>query len=429
MLAREVLASAGVIRDPYIKSVTYAKIGERLFRAKNGLYRDAFLRAIETAREIGDPFTMFRALLSVGYSMGKAGLKSSKKIYRSVMEDSRMLAAPQRDRLMESAALYMLGLGEVNEAITYALEIEDQKLRNETLLEILKVNTHRMGTERLKMAYRLRKSKLILEQITSEPDRSKALLELIKAYLLMESYEKAISLIGEMGSRVWAKQAFKEVAFYLKEKEVLGHYIGNLRALADGLIERFGSDFVVELAFALVLGGESVSALELIRRLENSGSVLVEMAMELLERDNDILPGFIAAMNEEEVVLVGKALMNRLLENPEKGSWEIVGAIGRGTANEEVWTKIARYYVLRGDLEGAMTVVRMIRDERLRSIILADVAHHLVKSGKVEDAIDVALEVKDPKFSSILVSEILIKALEKELPGRVSRGKTQRAHR
>lgn len=97
MLVKEVLASVDVIPDPYIKSATYAKIGERLARAKNNLYKTAFLRAVETANEIEDPpVTMFRALLSVGYSMEKAGLKSGKRIYRSVLEDSRMLPAPPR---------------------------------------------------------------------------------------------------------------------------------------------------------------------------------------------------------------------------------------------------------------------------------------------------------------------------------------------
>ncbi|WP_297092581.1 prenyltransferase [Thermococcus sp.] len=419
MIAKEVLASVEVIPDPYIKSATYAKIGERLAKARNNLYRTAFLRAVETAKEIEDPVTMFRALLSVGYSMGKAGLKSAKRIYLGVLEDSKILPAPQRDMLMQSAAAYMLALGDVNEAITYALEIENRGARNEMLLQILRTNTRMIGKERLKVAYRLRKSKLIVDYIDSEPHRSKAMLELIKAYLFLESYENAISLLREIGIRDWARQAFKEVAFYLKEKEVLGHYIDTLEAVANDLIEKFGNDFTVELAFVFALSGEGTPALDLIRRLDNRETILVEMALELLERDHDVLPNFISAMNEEEVALAGKAVMNKILEKPEKGSWAIVRAIGNGTTSEEVWAKIARYYVIRGELEGAMKIGNLIRNERLRSIIMADVAHHLVKRGEVEKAIDAALEVRNPRFSSILVSEILIKALEQELPGRV----------
>ncbi|ASJ05053.1 prenyltransferase [Thermococcus barossii] len=419
MIAKEVLASVEVIPDPYIKSATYAKIGERLAKARDNLYKTAFLRAIETAKEIEDPVTMFRALLSVGYSMGRAGLKSAKRIYQGVLEDSRMLSTAQRDLIMQSAAGYMLALGEVNEAITYALEIENPRVRNEILLEILRANTRMIGKEHLRVAYRLRKSKLIVDYIDSEPHRSKAMLELIKAYLFLESYENAISLLREIQVKDWARQAFKEVAFYLKEKDVLGHYIDALETVANDLIGKFGRDFTVELAFVFALSGEGVPALDLIRRLDNSESIIVEMALELLERDHDVLPSFISAMTEEEVALVGKVIMNKILENPKKGSWAIVKAIGNGTSSEEVWAKIARYHVLKGELEGAMRIGSLIQDERLRSIIMADVAHHLVKRGEVERAIDAALEVRNPRFSSILVSEILIKALEQELPGRV----------
>ncbi|NJD98208.1 prenyltransferase [Thermococcus sp. LS1] len=419
MLVKEILASVEIIQDPYIKSVTYAKIGERLAKAKDNNYRTAFLMAMETAKEIDEPVKMFRALLSVGYSLSKAGLKSAKRIYQEVLEDSRVLSAPQRDLIMQSAATYMLALGEIGEAVTYALEISNRKLRNEVLLEIIRTNTRMIGKEQLKVAYRLRRSKLALEYIDSEPYRSKALLELIKAYMILGSYENGIALIRAIGVKEWARQAFKEVAFYLKDKEVLGHYIDSLEEVANELIDRFGEEFTVELALAFALTGEGVPAVELIRRLEDSESLLVKMALELLERDHDVLPKFISALNEEEAEVVGKVMMNRILERPEKGSWEIVKAIGKSTPSEEVWAKIARYYVLVGELEGAMKVGTLIQDRRLRSIVMGDIAHHLVKKGEVDKAIDAAVEVRDPRFSSILVSEILIKALERELPRRV----------
>ena len=419
MLVNEILASVEIIPDPYVKSATYAKIGERLAKARHPSYREAFLRAMECAREIDDPVTMFRALLSVGYSMGKAGLKSAKKIYLSVLEDSRILPPQQRDPIMQSASAYMLGLGEIGEALTYALEIKDRRLRNNMLLDIMRANTRMIGKEHLKVAYRLRKSKLVLEYIDMEPHRSKAVRELIKAHLHLETYENAISLLRDITVRDLARQAFKEVVFYLKEKGVLGHYVDPLEDIAEELIGKFGEDFTVELAFAFALGGEGVSAVKLVRRLERSDEVLVKMALELLERDHDVLPGFVSALNEEEASLVGKAVMNAILDRPERGSWEIVRAIGKSTSSEEVWAKIARYHVIVGEVEAAMKIGTLLKDDRLRSIVMADVAHHLVKKGEVEKAIDAALEVRNPKFSSIIVSEILIKALEREVPGRV----------
>ncbi len=419
MLIKEVLASVEVIRDPYIKAVTYAKIGERLARAREKHYKGAFLRAMETTKEIGDPVKTFKALLSIGYSMSKAGIKASKRIYQGVLEDSRALPSPHRDIVMESAATYMLSLGEIGEAITYALEISNPKLRNEVLLAAMRANTRKLGKEGIKVAYHLRRSKLALEYIDSEPYRSMGIMELIKAYLSLGSYENGISLISSIGDRDWARQAFKEVAFYLKEKEVLNHYIDSLEGVANSLISRFGDDFAREMAFAFALSGEGLPAVELVRKLDNSEDILVKMAVELLERDHDVLPSFVSALNEEEATIVGKAVMNRILERPELGSWEVVEAIGKSTRNEEVWAKIARYYIVMDEVDGAARVASLLHEGRLRSVIMADIAHHLLKKNEVERAIDAAIEVKDPKFSSILVSEILLKALENEIDGKV----------
>ncbi len=419
MLIKEVLTSVEVIQDPYIKAVTYAKIGERLARARERHYKEAFLRAMETAKDIEDPTKMFKALLSIGYSMTKAGIKASKRIYQGVLEDSKALPAPHRDVVMESAATYMLSLGEIGEAITYALEISNPKLRNEVLLAAMRANTKKLGKEGIKVAYHLRRSKLALEYIDSEPYRSMGMMELIKAYISLGSYENGISLISAIEDRDWARQAFKEVAFYLKEKEVLAQYIDTLEQVANSLIDRFGEGFVREMAFAFALSGEGLPAVELVRKLKNSGDVLAKLALELLERDHDVLPSLVAALDEDEAALVGKFVMNRVLERPELGSQEVVEAIGRSTRNEEVWAKIARYYIIMGEVDGAARIASLLHERRLRSVVMADIAHHLLKRNEIERAIDAALEVRDSKFSSILVSEILLKALERELDGKV----------
>ena len=418
MLVKEILSSVEVIPDPYVKSVTYAKIGERLAKAKNKAYKVAFLKAMETAKGIEDPPTMFRALLSVGYSMGRAGLKSSKRIYSQVIEDSRILPAPQRDLLMRLSSLYMLALGEINEAITNALEIANPSMRDEVLLTIIRVNTRMIEREKVKVAYRLRKSRLALDYISSEPHRSKAILEVIKAHIALGSYETAVNYLSAIGDPDWANRGFKEVLFRLRDKDVLGHLIEALEGAARVLIERFGGDFQYNLAFAFALAGEGEEAVKLLRELEDPG-LMRRMALKLLELDNNALPSFIGALNEEEAEIVGKAVMNAVLENPELGSEEVVNAVGKSTSSEEVWAKISRYYVLKGELDVAMKIARLVKSPELRSLIMADLAHQLLKRGEVERAIDAALEVRDERFASILVAEILIGALEKELEGKV----------
>lgn len=418
MIVREILASVEAIPDPYIRSVTYAKIGERLARAKDKAYKVAFLKAMETAKSIEDPVLMFRALLSVGYSMGRAGLKSPKRIYSHVTEDSRILPEPQRDGIMRLASLYMLALGEINEAITYALEIANPRMRDDVLLTIIRVNTRMIEKEKVKVAYRLRKSKLALDYIASEPQRSKAILEVIKAHIALGSYETAISYLSAISDPDWAKQGFKEVLFRLRDRDVLGHLIEPLEEAARLIIGRFGEDFQYYLAFAFAVVGEGEEAVKLLRELGDP-ELMKKMALKLLELDNNMLPSFIGALNEEEAEIVGKAVMNAVLEKPELGNEDVVRAIGSSTSSEEVWAKIGRYYVIRGELDAAMKIARMIKNQDLRSLIMADLSHQLLKRGDVESAIDAALEVRDESFASILMAEILISALEKELGGKV----------
>jgi len=254
--------------------------------------------------------------------------------------------------------------------------------------------------------------------MVSEPQRSKAILEVIKAHIALGSYETAVSYLSAINDPDWAKQGFKEVLFRLKDKDVLGHLIEPLEGAARGMIERFGKDFQYNLAFAFALVGEGEEAVRLLRELENP-ELIKTMALKLLELDNNALPAFIDALNDEEAEIVGKAVMNAILEKPELGNDEIVGAVGKSTPSEEVWAKISRYYVIRGELETAAKIARVIKSPELRSLIMADLSHQLLKRGEVESAIDAALEVRDERFASILVAEILISALEKELEGKV----------
>ncbi|MDK2913444.1 MAG: hypothetical protein PWQ79_359 [Thermococcaceae archaeon] len=414
MLVKEIIKTVEIIPDPYVRAVTYAKIGERLAKARDKSYKTAFLKAMESAKAIEDPVKTLRALLSVGYSMGRAGLKSSKRIYSQVLEDSRLLPQPQRDVLMRLASSYMLGLGEVGEAITYALEISDQELRDETLLTIIRFNTRRIERESIKVAYRLRRSKMALEYMEKEPYRSRAVLEIIKSHIALGSYETAVYYLNLITEPEWAKQAFKEVLFLLRDKGVLDHLLDSLESVAETFVERFGEGFIPELALSFALAGKGAEAVRLLRRLE-SIEEMKRIAMQLLELDGSVVGEFVSALNEEEAAVVGKALMNAILENPKLGSDEIVNAIGSSTQSEEVWVKVARYYSLRGDLALVRKIARVIKTPELRSVVMADIAHRLLKEGKVEEAIDAALEVRDKKFSSIIVAEILINALEMEL--------------
>lgn len=425
MIIDEIVETVEAISDPYLRATTYAKIGERLARIKDPKFKLVFLKSIETTRLIDDPAKMMKALLSIGYSMRKAGLKTSKKVYQRVVEDSQNLPTPVRDELMALAARYMLGLGDINDAIIYAGEIENPRLRDTVLLQVIRRNTSLIGAERVKVAYRIRKSKMALELISSEPFRSKALIEIMKSYFLMGSYENGIGVINRIELKEWAKHAFKEALFFLKEHGVLERYVLNLKVLARDLVEKFGDDFKVELAIAFALTEEPAEAVDLLRKF-GEGEAFVETAMRLLDVAPRHLADLIRFMSDREASIVGKAIMNRFLERPEEGDWEIIRAIWERSGSEEVWVKIARYSLIKGDIDGAMKVAERIKSEHLRSIVLADVAHRLLKMGDISRAIDVALEVRDKKFASILMAEILLSAADMEIEQRVvANGKTK----
>ena len=411
MLIEEIISSVEAIRDPYLRAVTYARIAEKLATIDDEHFKTAFTKAFDSVDKITNPVMMFKALLTVACSFKKIGAKSANKVFQRILEDSRVLSPTDRDSLMQSASKYIAGIGDISTAIIFAMEIQNSQLRDKALLDIIKKNTAMLEKEHIKIAYRLRKTKLALESISSEPYISEAYIELIRLYLHLGSYEKAINLLDEIKKRPWAKLAFKEIVFYLKDKNELNHYVPILYQAAESLSKKFGNEFLVEMAMALALNGAVESAIKLIGGLEEG---LVYITRDLLEKNQDVLPDLIKALPPGKKKTVGKEIMNHLLEHPERGDNELIKAI-REINSEEIMVKLVRYYILIGNVEEGRKVALNIKNTHLRSVALADVAHGFLKKNEVAEAIDAALEVKDPKFSSILVSEILLKALDNEI--------------
>ncbi len=414
MLAKEVLASVEVIRDPYVRAVTYARIGEKLARRGNPLYKEAFLRAVDTAEHIDNPAKMLKALLYLAYSMRKAGLKAYGKIHQKVMESLNDLPQVLADDVLRTAVMYSVSLGRIEEALEYALAIKTQEIKDNALLAVVRKNTAMIEEGKIKVAYRIRKSKLAVEYIKDETVRSKALLEIIKSYMIMESYSNAISTILNIGSREWAKHAFKEVAMALSSRGVLSDYSERLIEVANKLIERFNSNFRVELAVALSIAGEGRKAAELIRSEGKKDSVqeILEVARRLFEIDRQALISFIKGLRLSEARAVGKVILNMVLESADQIDSSFVVSVAKLSRSEEVWAKAARYLVQIGNVKEAWKIASSLNSERLRSIVLAGVAHRLLKEGRVENAIDAALDVRDSRISSLLVAEILVSALD-----------------
>jgi len=410
MLIGEILDSVEAVRDPYLRAVTYAKMGELLFKAKKKEFKVAFTRAVETAQAIEDPLKMFRAIMATGYYLGRAGIKAYRKVFQNVISDTEEIEG--RDVILRMGVPYLVALGDYEMALTYASLISDETTADVSRLVIIRgirKKTEEGSEELLEWAFSA------FEGIKNEPWRSRAAVDLVKINLLAGNYTGAISTIIEINDGEWADYAFKQVVFTLKEKKILENYLHDLWRVAETLSKAFGPGLLHSLALAFALIGEGDAAVELLRRAGAPLDVFVSIANDLFDRDPSVLPAFIEALSGDEAVAVGKAVMNRILDNPDIEHLKIVTAIGQSTENEAVWTKIARYYVLTGDFDDAIKVAFYIKDKKLRSLILADVAHNFVKMGWVSKAIDLALEVQDEKYSPLVVSEVLIKALEFEL--------------
>ncbi|MBP1910902.1 tetratricopeptide repeat protein [Thermococcus stetteri] len=411
MLTVEVLRSVEIIPDPYTRAITYARLGEVLARKKDPLYKEAFLKAFDSLKYINDPELLLRATLAIGYHMGKAGIRAYYKVFLRAVQDSAVLSPPVRDEILALAVKYLISLGDLGQAVSLATEISDRKLAQTTFLLIVKAGSRLIQDSSLKAAYKLRKIKLAVEYITDEPYRSKALLELAKAFVAIGSYESALATIKEINSPEWAKIAFKELTFILSQKGVIDKFIDAFSELANEFNSRFGSDLVVELAEAFLLAGNPKLAVQMLHRLKDPAQVISKIALEVLEKNPAVIPGLLEALPDEEAVIVGKAVMDKILERPTKALENVVKAVARRVRAEPIWVKVARYYTLIGDIEAAKSIGLVLRDPKLRSIVLADVARSYLKQNRIEDAIDAALEVRDSKFVSLLVSEILVRSL------------------
>ncbi|MEO2152716.1 MAG: hypothetical protein ABGW50_08685, partial [Thermococcus sp.] len=169
----EVLRLAGTIPDPFVRAITYARIGYYMHRAKNPRYGEAFTRALKAVASIDNPLLIVKALIEVATFLGKTGSKGATKTFIQAYESIKTFPQPLRDEMLEELVHRLLELGRVDDAFFYAKEIENRVKRNDTLLQVLH-NYIEKGN--------LRKARLILELIEDEPWHSIAAYEVLKEH-------------------------------------------------------------------------------------------------------------------------------------------------------------------------------------------------------------------------------------------------------
>ncbi|HIP89675.1 MAG TPA: hypothetical protein EYH24_07160 [Thermococcus paralvinellae] len=371
--------------------------------------------------EIDNPVEILRAFLAIAFYLGKANVKSSKKVFRQVAKDATKFPKNVRDELFKEIISYMLQLNEVDEAFYYANYVSNEKLKNELLVEILKKHLENLVGKKIQVLYRMKKIDLILEHITKEPYKSYAIAEVIKAYLKIGEYDKAILMIGELKNKYWLKQTVKEVLFYLKHRNLDKKYADRLLNAAIEVSGQFNIDIKEDLAVIFAVNGDINHSIAALKVIKNREQKLVEIMEILIQRRPEIVLPYLQALSPKDAENASKVIMNYLIDNPREEYIDIAKYISENIESEHVLVKAVQYYLKLGKMMDAARIASGLRDRRLKSLALGDIAHYLLKNNQIGDAIDLVMHVEDSHLSSLLISEILVKVVDQELR-KTSRG-------
>ncbi|AEC52158.1 hypothetical protein PNA2_1243 [Pyrococcus sp. NA2] len=425
MIIEEVLDSVKSIPDPYIRVLTYGRIGVLLSKVNDPRFEKAFKLAFLELTRIEDPYLLIRTLLLIGYLTGLAGLKSAKKAFREAIINAEALPKELRDSIKVEAVDYLLSMGDIDEALFYATTIEDKKVKNKKLLEILEKALEELGGEKINLVYKRRKIEFILEQIKDEPYRSEAIVKVIRPLLSIGTYKRVMELIDSIKSKEWIKQALSEVLLFLRSGE--GENVEGVIEYSKQLAKKAGKDIREDLAYIFAIHGFIEQATEIIVDLPNRKKIAGEIFESLLMRQPEKLQEFLENIPEEMINELERKII-KLMEKEEKRYAELIRTIISRTQNENILVGAVRYFLSLNDFEGAKNVILKIRTERARSIALGYVAYYLIRNGRIGDAVDVVLEIKDKSLASKLASEILIKAVEGEINEGITKEKKRKGN-
>ncbi|WP_297500458.1 hypothetical protein [Thermococcus sp.] len=400
---REVLRLAGSIEDPYLRAVTYARIGYYLYRAREPSYKEAFARALNAVASIENPLFLVKSLIEVGTFFARIGSKTADKIFHQAYESIRAFPQPLKDELLGELSLRLVELGKASDAQFYATEIENPVKRNDVLLKVLHSYLH---------ADNLRKAKGLLNAITEEPWHSIASFEVLKEHLRREEFGSAIRVLSELESDYWLGEAMKTVAGYLKKSDVPPETYEKFVNIALGMSPEKQEEVLRALLIGLAVQGEVNFILGILQRLgEDARKNLIGAIVVAISDRPEVLLEFLQKGPRRDD-LYTKVMDELLGRRPDEDYIEIVKFIGDNTRSEKTLVKVVRYLSKLGEFEKAWKLASKVDDPYLRSLAFGGIAVEKLKKNDIGGAIDAALEVRDKHWGSWLLSEILAKILE-----------------
>ncbi|HIP88675.1 MAG TPA: hypothetical protein EYH24_01620 [Thermococcus paralvinellae] len=403
-LIDEILELASVIRDPYFRAISYARLGYELFLLKSGEYKKAFTKAIETTKYIDDPVSMVRALIEIARYLEKAKIPASGKVFHQAFEMIQKFPDPLHDELIEGMTSVLLEIRRYDDALFYANEMRDKTKKSEVLLKLLTLYVKRGN---------IRKAHLILKNITEEPWYSIAALELLKAHLKREEFGSAIKIFQGLRNRHWINEAVKEIAIHLKSHKAPKATFEKFVDVALSMSDELSFDTLRNLLVELGSSGEIDFVMRILRKMPPDERIktLNELLVRIMENEK-LLEELMSNLDKENFIPVAKFLLTKLLEKPDKSYTKVVEIIGARTGNERILVKVVTFLAKVGEYDKALHFAHRVTDNHLRSLAFGSIAVNLLKKGDIDRAIDTALEVKDPKWGSWLLGELLVKILE-----------------
>ncbi|NPA48303.1 MAG: hypothetical protein GXO14_06650 [Thermococci archaeon] len=403
-MLRDLLNAALNISDDYVRTVTLAKAGCYLRDMNRDLFLEAFKAALKSLDAIASPVLRVQAMVSVAEEMNKAGLKESggKLLYRAY-EMAKLLPPPIRDSTLLDVTRAACTVGALPDALMYATDIEDHDLRMEALMSLI-------GS--LIKAGDFRRLRNVLDMM-DEPWKSRAAMEVLRAYLRREQFASVLSLFPYFEDPDLLRAAFREVGIHLREAGVpegtYEKFIDAAKALADR-----DPDLVLTLLSTIASTGRVGIVLKTLADLGYPEEGILKVAAGIINNP-DAIREFVGSLDvpQDKAEALYKLVMDALLsKEPSREYHPLVSMIGRRTESEETLVKVVRYLTKLGELGEAHGLASLIEDPRLRSLAFGSIALALIRRGQVSDAIDAVEEVKDRKWKSWLMSEIIIKVLQ-----------------
>ncbi|WP_456368971.1 hypothetical protein [Thermococcus sp.] len=401
----KLLSLARGIPDPYVRAITYARIGYQMKKKNHPKYKEPFAMALNAIVSINNPILMVDALLEVGTFLGKASPESSRKIFTRAYEIILELPPRVKDELLGNLVGKLIDLDNLSDALFYVTSISDPVRRNDFLTRILSKYLEKGN---------LRKAHLVLDNIDLEPWRSIALFEILKAHLSREEFGTVIGLLPKFKSEYWLGEAMKALAGHLKRAEVPEATYEKFLDVALELIPKVGKDALKSFLLGMTIQGEIDFVIKALSKLSPDlrKYVLSGIVSAIIDRP-EILKKFVEKLPKEDFEFVAGIVLDSLLKSSPVGEYgSLVEQIGTLTSDERYKAKAVRYLSKLHMYDAAWKIASSITDSYLRSLAFGGIAIEKLKENDIGGAIDATLEVKDSRWGPWLFGEILAKIAE-----------------